>query len=147
MMMASEVSPRPRKGPGRFQWDKGGWFGAQVGSTCWLLIAASVLAPQNGTAGAVALLCFLVPNAFGVMLYRKRATLLPHSAIQALLAVIGLFTTGFIFYINKADVVHLLDDRLGMGRWGFYCVPFLFIGMMFLFSVQERRAGPGRPAS
>lgn len=28
-----------RVGPGRFQWNTGGWFGTQLGSTVWLILA------------------------------------------------------------------------------------------------------------
>lgn len=138
-------TPGARRGPGRFQWDAGGWFGAQFGSTFWLLMSGAVLLREAPTAGAVALAAFLVANVTGWLLWSRRDRMLPYPAIQWLLAVMGVTATAFVVYVNMAGVVHALDDRLGMGSWGFPFVPLLFVGLMVLFHVLERR-GPAGPA-
>lgn len=72
------VTKQSRLGPGRFQWNVGGWFGAQLGSAVWLLIAAPILLPKYVEAGVVALSCFLVPNTFGLILYLSRSRMAPY---------------------------------------------------------------------
>jgi hypothetical protein len=133
------VTKQPRLGQG-VQWNTGGWFGAQLGSTLWVLIAALVLLPKHPVSGIIALSSFALPNIFGLMLYRNRNRLAPYPAIQWLVFVIGIFTVSFVVYLDRLDLVQEIDPRLGSDRWGFYLVPVLFAGLMFLFHVVERKA-------
>lgn len=134
------VTKQPRLGPGRFQWNAGGWFGAQLGSTVWLLIAAATLLPKHAEAGVVALSCFLVPNIFGLMLYLNRSRIAPYPAIQWQIVVVGVVSVVFVVYLNRSDLVREIDPRLGYGQWGFYLLPALFAGLMAFFHVMERKA-------
>lgn len=131
---------QPRVGPGQFQWNPGGWFGAQLGSTVWMLIATPILFPKEPEAGGVALLCFTLPNVFGVLLYRRRHRIAPYPALQWLISIIGIVTTLFVVYLNQSGLVQELDPRLGYGRWGFYLLPLLFGGLMVWFRWMERSA-------
>jgi hypothetical protein len=134
------VTINPRLGAGRFQWNPGGWFGAELGSTVWLLGAALVLAPEHIEAGAVALLCFLLPNALGLLLYRRRNRIAPYPALQWLILVIGIVSTIFVVYLNRSGLAQEVDPRLGYGQWGFYLLPVLFGGLMVMFHWMERAA-------
>lgn len=55
----------PLLGPGCFQWNTGGWFGSQLGSTAWMLVGAVVLIPHAAEVAGVWLSCFAVANAIG----------------------------------------------------------------------------------
>lgn len=134
------VAKQSRLGPGRFQWNTGGWFGTQLGSVVWLLIAASTVLPERLEAGVVALSCFLVPNTFGLILYLNRRRVAPYPAIQWLICVIGAVSVIFVVYLNRSGLVQEIDPRLSYGQWGFYLLPALFGGMMGLFHVLERNA-------
>ena len=131
---------RPRLGRGRFQWNTGGWFGAQLGSTAWLLVTAPTLFPERVEAGLVAVLCFLVPNVFGLLLYLGRSRLAPYPALQWLLLLTGLATITFVVYLNQSGLIEAVDPRLGYGEWGFALVPVLYGGLMIAFHVIERSA-------
>lgn len=140
---------QPRVGPGQFQWSPHGWFGAQLGATVWMLIAAVVLLPRGTEVTGIAFLCFGVPNLVGFLLYRRRQRIAPYPALQVLILVIGIATTLFVVYLNQAGLVQELDPRLGYGRWGFFLLPLLFGGLMVLFhwmersAVRKRRGGQG----
>lgn len=137
----------PRLGPGRFQWNPGGWFGPQIGATVWLLAAALILAPQHIEAGGIALLCFLFPNIFGLILYRRRNRIAPYPALQWLILLIGIVSTIFVVYLNRSGLVQEVDPRLGYGQWGFYLLPVLFGGLMVVFHWMERTAVQRRKGS
>lgn len=134
------VTRPPRVGPGRFQWNTGGWFGAQLGSTLWLLAAAPMLFPTHVQAGLVALLCFLVPNLLGFLLYLRRSRLAPYPALQGLILLTGLASILFVVYLNRAELVDEIDPRLGYGEWGFALLPVLFGSLLVVFHVMERHA-------
>lgn len=73
---------QPQCGPGRFQWNVGRWFGAQVGCTVWMLGAAIVLLPEHVGPGVAASLGFVASNIYGLVLYGKRSRMLPYPAFQ-----------------------------------------------------------------
>jgi uncharacterized membrane protein YfcA len=78
------ATKQPMIGPGIFQWNGGGWFGAQLGSTVWMLLAAGWIAPVAPQAATIGVLCFAAPNALGMWLWQRRDRILPHTAIQVL---------------------------------------------------------------
>ncbi|KAA3628962.1 MAG: hypothetical protein DWQ09_06240 [Proteobacteria bacterium] len=53
-------------------WNAGGWFGAQIGATVWMLVAAVLTAIRDPSTGVVVLLLFVVPNVIGLMLWLSR---------------------------------------------------------------------------
>lgn len=134
------MTKQSRLGPGRFQWNTGGWFGTQLGSTVWLILAAAIQLPGYPEARVVALSCFLVPNIFGLMLFLNRNRVAPYPAIQWLIGVIGVVSVGFLVYLNRSGLVQEIDSRLGYGQWGFYLMPVLFGGLMAIFHVVEQNA-------
>lgn len=78
-----------KPGEGVFQWNRGGWFGAQIGATAWLVLLGLLLLPQSPMLGALILSLGLAPNALGVVLWRRRHELAPYPALQILLGACG----------------------------------------------------------
>lgn len=76
-------------GPGNVQCNTGAWFGAQLGSTAWMLLAAAWMAPLAPAVAAVGLLCFILPNALGTWLWRRRDRMAPHPAFLLLMLLIS----------------------------------------------------------
>lgn len=129
-----------RLGPGRFQWNTGAWFGAELGSTVWLLGAAAALLPTYVEAAVVAFLCFLLPNVIGLVLYLRRNRIAPYPALQGLILLVGIVSILFVVYLNRAGIVDQIDPRLGYREWGFYLLPVLFGGLTVLFHSLEQSA-------
>jgi hypothetical protein len=129
-----------RSGPGRFQWNVGAWFGAQLGGTLWMLGAVLVLLPNHLGSGIAAFFGFLMPNILGLVLYRMRDRIAPYPALQWLVGFTGATTVAFVVYLNHLGVVDKVDPRLGYGQWGLYLLPVLFGGLMMLFHWMERKA-------
>lgn len=79
----------PAPGSGRFPGYTGAWFGSQVGSTVWMLLAAVLFAPEAPWVAAACLLCFTFANVLGSWLWRQRDRRPPYRAFQLLFAVLG----------------------------------------------------------
>ena len=79
----------PLPGPGCFRWNKGGWFGSQLGGTAWMFVGAVVLVPHAPEVAIIWLTCFAVANAIGSWMWRHRDRLRPYPVLQALLLVCG----------------------------------------------------------
>ena len=81
------ATKQPMVGPGVSQWNGWIWFGVQLGSTLWMLLAAAGTAPFAPGLAAVWLLCFAVPNALGTWLWLRRDRMALHPGVPAACAV------------------------------------------------------------
>jgi ABC-type phosphate transport system permease subunit len=134
----------PVPNPGRFRWNRGGWFGSQLGGTAWMLVGAVVLVPHAPEVAGVWLACFAVANAIGSGMWWHRDRLRPYPALQALLLVCGvaglvalvaLHVLRFGLRITRPLGISLADEpRLIL--W----LVVLVIGLMTWFHLRERGA-------
>jgi hypothetical protein len=126
----------PMKGPGCFQWNTGGWFGSQLGSTCWMLVGAAQFALHAPLIGITWLLCFTVANAIGTSLWLRRDRLGPYPAIHILLLVIaisGLMALVSFGVLRPADVRLDLTSENGrslLGVMGRGDLQKLYLGLL-----------------
>lgn len=153
-------SKMPQFGPGHFQWNTGGWFGSQLGGTCWLLVGAAVLGVQEPGVAAWWACCFATANAVGTGLCLRRNRVRPYPTIQALLAtcaITGLLAVIALHLFGPADVrlgVGWRDDRLVLedvpGGTLRPAYAALLVGvpvMMGWFALMERAGTRNRPAT
>jgi hypothetical protein len=128
----------PRRGRGAFQWNAGGWFGGQIGSTAWLLILGGLLLPEEALAGTLVFLCGVLPNGIGLLLWSRRVRLDPYAAIQVLLASAGAFALIALLLLDFLGPEPLLDKHFpGMAK-PTYAMLLIYPGLMLLFHLQER---------
>ena len=77
-------------GPGHFQWNLGGWFGAAFGSTAWMLVLATFLCfhqPQELAFLPVA--SFVAVIALAILLWISRDLVYPFDALLYLLGMLA----------------------------------------------------------
>lgn len=77
----------PRKGPGFFRWEIGGHLGSQIGGTAWLILMGFGEMFFNIVPGLIWVLCGVVPNVIGTMIWNRRDRIAPYPATQILLAI------------------------------------------------------------
>jgi hypothetical protein len=130
-----------RRGTGRFQWSTGGWFGAQVGSTCWMLACGLWFLGESRLFGALLLGCFAVANLVGTGIWAKRDKVDPYQAIQILLAVVLVFTTAAMVSADRLGLLGKLDQRVKNPRL-LYLLLLLFPALMIMFRFQNRPKSP-----
>lgn len=123
-----------RRGPGAFQWDRGGWFGGQVGATLWLVLLGALLFAQGRAVGAEVLVLGLLPNVLGIALWRRRAEWAPYPAIQALVITSGVCALLAFVRIHAAGG---LSSERGLGDGGFLLV---YPALAIAFHLRERGA-------
>ncbi len=118
---------------GGFHWNRGGWFGGQLGATVWLVLLGGLLLAQGRAAGAGVLALGLLPNLVGVVLWRHRDRLRPYPALQLLIVAAGLSALAamLLLWRSKAPIPSL---ELPSGLWFLLVYP----GLMLMFHLQER---------
>lgn len=83
-----ESNPIPLIGPGKFQWNAGGWFGSSIGSSAWMLVTSCFLVAHNQPwIATVAAGGFLVVLLASFVLWIRRDRIHP---FPALIAILGL---------------------------------------------------------
>ncbi len=130
----------PLRGPGRFQWHTGAWFGGQLGASSYLGILGCVFWSQgNVLAGFLILCCFFAANFIGWRLWAKRTRIKPFMAVQVLL--LSLFSFSLLSFV----FIELFLKRVSLHKTDFsaanYLVLLTFPVLMLLFWLVERGAG------
>ena len=76
----------PINGPGRFQWNAGGWWGSTLGATAWMIPTAVILiANGQPLLALLPVIGFLLMNSLAAMLWARRDKVLPFRALMVLL--------------------------------------------------------------
>ncbi|MBW2313756.1 MAG: hypothetical protein JRH10_06160 [Deltaproteobacteria bacterium] len=124
-----EIQAKP--GPGRFQWSTGGWFGAQLGATLWLLLLGGLMLGQGRSSGGVVLALGLLVNGLGVYLWSARGTREPYPAIQLFL--------GACSVVALASVLLASASNPSTGASSAPSLPTLLVypALMGVFHLQE----------
>lgn len=132
--MQPSVELQGKRGAGAFQWNRGGWFGSQLGATLWLALLGGLLLAQSQSVGALLVLCAAVPNLVGLALWRRRHSVSPYPAIQCLVAACGLGALVAMLGLRAAGVA---QSPAGMPSSWFL---LMYPGLMLAFHLQERAA-------
>jgi hypothetical protein len=123
-----------KRGRGAFQWNRGGWFGSQLGASLWLVLLGVALLSRGRAVGGVVIGLGLAPNLLGVALWRRRESLAPYPAIQGLVAACGLSALLAMLCIAAAG---LTPPSVGLPSLWFL---LMYPGLMLAFHLQERSA-------
>ena len=97
-------------GPGHFRWNKGGWFGSQLGGTAWMLVGSVVLFPPAPEVAGIWIACFAVANGIGSWMWRRRERIRPYPALQSLLLACG------VSGLTALVALHVLRPGLQIAR-------------------------------
>ena len=117
---------------GSFHWNRGGWFGGQIGATLWLVLLGGLLIAQGRLTGAAVLVLGILPNLVGLLLWRRRHTLSPYPALQILFSTAGISALVSMLVIVRSGVTPS-SLQLPSGLWFLLVYP----GLMFVFHLQE----------
>jgi len=129
----------PKPGPGKFQWNTGGWFGAQIGSTLWLLLLGGIILNTNVIIGSVLLFFFILPNVVGWITWRERRSIEPYPAIQALLGMIGLSSFFAVIVLDLSGYITKLEPGMRDSPKQPYVYLLIFPVLMIAFHFLNGR--------
>jgi hypothetical protein len=86
-------------GPGKFQWNAGGWFGSSLGGSAWMLVTSCFLFAHNQPLVAmIPIVGFIVILFASIVLWSRRDRVFPFSALMAILGLMA-FTIPFVWII------------------------------------------------
>ena len=139
------TDPRTTK-PEALMWNAGGWFGTQIGGTCWIAICAALLSAQNLAVAGMVFAVFLSGNLVGTLIWRNRLRIKPIAGIQVLVMVIGLASLVATFVIDRSGLWHVVQGVGGTvsARQMYILIPVMIAGLVALFfSLNRSHASSG----
>ena len=129
----------------QLQWNSGGWFGGQLGSTIWILVAAVLAGIQDMKAGVVLALLFVIPNAFGLILWRHRNRFSCYAAMQWLLVAVGIFGLMTVFVLDRSGLWYAIQTGGSVSAtFGYLIITGVVVVLMLSFYL---RFGGNTPVS
>ncbi|NIA67257.1 hypothetical protein HBA54_01475 [Pelagibius litoralis] len=129
-----------KSGTGNLQWNAG-WFGAQVGSSCWLLFAGIGLASQSPNLSLLLIICFMIPNIVGTLLWMNRSHVSPGKAYQFLLFVLLISTAAAFVIADYLGMLATLDQSYQNPRDMYWILLLFPLLMALLFCLDKKKPG------
>ncbi len=121
------------------EWNASGWFGAQLGGTAWILVAAVLTIVRDIPTGLILLIIFLAPNIIGYLLWRTQK-LSCYASIQILFSLVGVFGLLAIYILEQRH--RWIEIQTG-GSFpavsAYYMVIFVTIVLMVVFYLRFGR--------
>lgn len=123
-----------------FSWNLGGWLGAQLGGSLWMLILGVVLLWREPVSGAVCLAAFAALNLWGVYLWKSRGKLTAYAGIQRLLMGVCATYLLVVWVVNASGA----SQPPSPGEWVSTRLPYGLVALgpalMLFFHIMERAA-------
>lgn len=128
--------------PSAFTWNVGGWFGAQFGSTLWVLILGFVLFRKDALAAWICVASFLVLNVWGMYLWRNRERLAAYAGLQRFLLAASAIIALVVVVVNNRGLSEPPEGLVS--TYLPYWVVAVDPAVMLLFFLRERKARQGQ---
>ena len=139
--------------PDGVPWNRGAWFGSQIGGTAWMLTAFAAYVWQIPWIGLSFLMGFVSSNALGLWLWRHRSHLRFFRSIQLMTLVCGglaLLALLAFDFLAPGSLKHDLAWRDGSPRWvganrsefrsAYFLLLVMLPAMLILFEHRGRQA-------
>lgn len=129
----------------QMNWNVGGWFGGQIGSTAWILVAAILSLFRDAGSGLVLLAVFAVPNIVGLALWRHRHKLSCYAATQLFLAAAGVCGLLTIYVLERQSLwksIQIGSSVSALSAYVMIVLVFVFLMVMFYVRFGRDTNGP-----
>lgn len=133
--------------PAGLVWNAGGWFGAQLGGSCWIAICAGLLGGQDAAVAMAVLAIFGIANGGGAALWLARRHVSAYRAMQALMGLLGAAGVLAVLVIERSGLWGVVQGQGGTVSTGqmYLLIPAVTLALMALFrSLQRRAVAAGR---
>ena len=122
------------------RWNPGGWFGSQLGGSCWMLVAGLLAIPADLTAAIVVLGLFAAANLAGLMIWRRRDSLSPYKGLQLLVPLLGGAGIAAVYVLDRAGIFEAIQVGASVTAVETYAILIIVVAaLMILFWWQNRQ--------
>ena len=120
----------------RTRWNAG-WFGAQIGGSCWMIGTVFMGAPTFSLPALSGPIIFVLVNTIGLLFWFNRGRLDSYISLQILFAVLCLATFALPAIEHGCGCLAKWDPRM-TEPWRAYLLLLIFPGMSAMLHLQTR---------
>lgn len=125
------------------EWNAGGWFGGQIGSTAWILVAAVLAGLRDSTTGLILLAIFLLPNFTGTIFWLQKR-LSCYAAMQWLLVLVGISGVAAVYVLERALIWREIQSGGEVSAsYAYALIVLVVLALMALFYFRFGRGPAG----
>lgn len=124
----------------QMQWNIGGWLGAQLGGTVWILIAGILSLRTDVTTAMIVISLFIVANVIGMVIWRSRDRLSAYAGVQILLPIIGAVGLAAVYVLERSNIYESIQVGGTVSARSTYGIIILVVvALMLMFYLQFGR--------
>ena len=124
----------------QMQWNIGGWLGAQVGGTIWILVAGILSLWVNVDTAMIVIALFVLANVIGMAIWRRRDKLSAYAGIQILLPIVGAVGLATVYMLDRSNIYESMQVGGTVSARSTYGLIILVVAaLMLMFYFQFGR--------
>ncbi|MEE8344581.1 MAG: hypothetical protein V3R35_04545 [Woeseiaceae bacterium] len=124
----------------QMQWNIGGWLGAQLGGTVWILVAGILSLRVDINTALVIIALFVLANVIGISIWRRRDRLSAYAGFQVLLPIIGIVGLAAVYMLERAHIYETIQiGGTVSARWTYSVIILVVAALMLMFYFQFGR--------
>jgi cation transporter-like permease len=116
----------------RMQWNLGGWLGAQLGSTAWILVAGVLSLGADINTALIVIALFVIGNIAGMLVWRRRERLSAYAGIQILLPIVGIVGLAAVYVLENSGIYESIQIGSNVSARSTYGIIILVVAALML---------------
>jgi len=116
----------------QMQWNIGGWLGAQLGGTIWILVAGILSLWVDVTTAIIIIALFVLANVIGMAIWRRRDRLSAHTGVQILLPIVGAVSLATVYVLESSNIYESIQVGGTVSARSTYGIIVLVIAVLML---------------
>ncbi len=116
----------------QMRWNIGGWLGAQVGGTVWILVAGILSLWVDVNTAMVVIGLFVLANAVGMLIWRRRDKMSAYAGIQILLPIVGAAGLATVYMLDRSNIYEAIQVGGTVSARSTYGIIILVVAVLML---------------
>ncbi len=116
----------------QMQWNIGGWLGAQLGGTIWILVAGILSLWADVTTAIIIIALFVLANVIGMAIWRRRDKLSAYTGVQILLPIVGAVGLATVYVLESSNIYESIQVGGTVSARSTYGIIVLVIAVLML---------------
>ncbi len=124
----------------QMRWNIGGWLGAQVGGTAWILVAGILSLWIDVNTAMIVIGLFVIANVVGMLIWRRRDKMSAYAGIQILLPIVGAAGLATVYMLERSNIYEAIQVGGTVSARSTYGIIILVVAaLMLMFYFQFGR--------
>jgi hypothetical protein len=124
----------------QMQWNIGGWLGAQLGGTAWILVAGILSLWVDVNTAMVVIGLFVLANVAAMLIWNRRDKMSAYKGIQILLPIVGVASLATVYMLERSNIYESIQIGGTVSARSTYGIIVLVVAaLMLMFYFQRGR--------